>query len=76
MSKKFDKGHLPVDYYSQKKAWMDGEIMELVLAKLNRRLSHTGRFILLLMNNAGIILGIYKEYSAKTKCVFFLPIQH
>ena len=51
--KKFDKGHLPVDYYSQKKAWMDGEIMELVLAKLNRRLSRTGRFILLLMDNAG-----------------------
>ena len=51
--KKFDKGHLPVDYYSQKEAWMEEEIMELVLAKLNRRLSRMGRYILLLMDNAG-----------------------
>ena len=37
--KRFDKALLPVDFCSQKKAWMDGEIMESILAKLNRRLS-------------------------------------
>jgi len=44
---------LPVTYYDQKKAWMTGEIMETVLGKLNARLSHTNRSILLLMDNAG-----------------------
>ena len=32
---------------------MDGDMMELLLAKLNRRLSRSSRFILLLMDNAG-----------------------
>ena len=51
--KRFDKTLLPVDYFSQKKAWMDGHIMESILAKLNRRLSSSGRSILLMMDNAG-----------------------
>lgn len=41
---------LPVQYFSQKKAWMTGEILDAVLVKLNQ---HTGRSVLLLMDNAG-----------------------
>ena len=33
--RRFDKSLLPVNYFSQSKAWMTGEIMEAVLAKLN-----------------------------------------
>lgn len=51
--KRFEKNVLPVTYFSQKKAWMSGEIMECILAKLNNRLSSTNRSILLMMDNAG-----------------------
>ena len=51
--KRFDKAVLPVDYYSQKKAWMDSDILETILVKLNRRLSSNGRSILLFIDNAG-----------------------
>ena len=50
---RFDKAILPVSYYSQKKAWMTGDILEAILTKLNRRLSSSNRNILLLMDNAG-----------------------
>ena len=32
---RFDKSLIPVNYFSQSKAWMTGEIVEAVLAKLN-----------------------------------------
>jgi hypothetical protein len=51
--RKFDKSVLPVEYFGQKKAWMTGDIMNIVLTKLNRRLSWSNRSILLLMDNAG-----------------------
>ena len=51
--KRCNKADLPVDYYSQKKAWMNGEVMESILNKLNRRLSSSNRSILLLIDNAG-----------------------
>ena len=51
--KKCNKSDLPVTYFSQKKAWMTGEIMNDILTKLNRQLSRNGRHILLLMDNAG-----------------------
>lgn len=51
--KRFDKSSLPVNYFSQKKAWMTGEIMEFVLTKLNNRLSCSNHSILLMMDNAG-----------------------
>ncbi len=51
--KRFDKTVLPVAYYSQKNSWMTGELMEAILTKLNSRLAHTNRRILLLMDNAG-----------------------
>ena len=33
--KSFDKSLLPVNYYSQAKAWMTGEIMEFIFTTLN-----------------------------------------
>ena len=51
--RKFAKSALPVDYFGQKKALMTGEIMDVVLMKLNRRLSRSNRSILQLMDNAG-----------------------
>lgn len=51
--KELNKSDLPVNYFSQKKAWMTGEIMDAVLTKLNRQLSSTDRHILLFMDNVG-----------------------
>ena len=51
--KSIDISSLPVQYYSQTKAWMTGDILETVLSKLNRRLSTQHRKIALLMDNAG-----------------------
>ena len=33
-----DKSLLPVNYFSQKKAWMTGDILDLILSKINCRL--------------------------------------
>ena len=70
--KKFDKALLPVDYYSQKKAWMDGEIMESILTKLNCRLSSNSRSILLMMDSAGCHPKDLKTKFSNLK-VCFLP---
>ena len=51
--KSIDISSLPVQYYSQTKAWMTGDVLETVLSKLNRRLSTQRRKIALLMDNAG-----------------------
>ena len=37
--KSIDIGSLPVQYYSQSKAWMTGDILEMILSKLNHHLS-------------------------------------
>ena len=42
-----------MQYFSQKKVWMTGEILDQVLSKLNRTLRISGRSVLLLMDNAG-----------------------
>ena len=41
--KKLNKSNLPVTYFSQKKAWMTGDIMDTILAKLNKQLITSGR---------------------------------
>ena len=70
--RKFDKSVLPVEYYSQKTAWMTGEIMDFVLTKLNRRLSRNSQSILLIMDNAGChpesLVGKYSNIK-----ICFLP---
>lgn len=74
--KRFDKTLLPVDYYSQKKAWMDGQIMESILTKLNRRLSSNRCSILLIIDNAGCHPEDLKTKFSNIKVCFFLPIPH
>ena len=51
--KRFDRHTLPVQYFSQTKAWMTGDIMVSILTKLNARLALNRRSILLLLDNAG-----------------------
>ena len=51
--KHVNKSQLPVLYFSQKKAWMTGDILDQVLTKLNRKLRANGHSVLLLMDNAG-----------------------
>ena len=51
--KKFNRGDLSVNFFSQKKAWMTGEILNRILTKLNRQLSSKERIFLLIMDNAG-----------------------
>ena len=48
-----NKSQLPVQYFSQKKAWMTGDILDQVLSKINRTLRVNGRSVILLMDNAG-----------------------
>ena len=47
------KEDLPVEYQSQPKAWMTGDILHKVLSKANRKLRLESRSVLLLMDNAG-----------------------
>lgn len=48
-----NKSQLPVQYYDQKNAWMTGEILSEILAKINLQLMAKSRFIALLLDNAG-----------------------
>ena len=48
-----NKGDLPVQYYGQSNAWMTGASVDVVLSKLNHKLSRKGGFVVLFMDNAG-----------------------
>ena len=50
------KTELPVHYYHQKKAWMTAEILDKILGKIDRKLGLVKRKVLLLMDNAGILI--------------------
>lgn len=67
---RFDKSLLPVDYFSHKKAWMTGEIMESVLTKLNHSYAATDRKVLLLMDNAKCHPEYLKTKFSNIKIVF------
>ena len=71
--KNVKKDQLPVDYYSQKKAWMTGEILNDVLLKINRRLQVSKRSILLLLDNAGCHPADMKGRFSNTKIIFLPP---
>ena len=47
-----NKSQLPVQYFHQSKAWMTGDILQ-VLSKINRQLAAKSRSVALLMDNAG-----------------------
>ncbi len=66
------KAALPVTYFSQKKAWMTGEILDTILTKLNRQLSSKNRHILLLMDNTGCHPQELEDKYSNIK-IFFLP---
>ena len=67
-----ERDQLPVDYYSQSKAWMIGTVLHDVLRKFNCHLKRTKRSILLLMDNAGSHLEDVKGKFSNIK-VIFLP---
>ena len=71
--KNFDKSFLPVCYYSQRKAWMTGEILEAILTQLNCRLSSSNHKILLLMDNAGCHPGNLSVKFSNNKICFLPP---
>ena len=68
--KSIDIGSLPVQYYSQSKSWMTGDI---VVTVLNRRLSTQRRKIALLMDNAGCHPENYLRDQFSNIRVIFLP---
>ena len=70
--RRFDKSVLPVHYYSQKKAWMDGKIMKSILTTLNRRCINEKRSILMFMDNAGCQPEDLKSSFSNIK-IYFLP---
>ena len=68
-----DLSNLPCTYFHQKKAWMDFDILDQVLTKLNRRCQRESRSVLLLLDNAPCHPYDMKGKYPNIKCVFFLP---
>ena len=71
--KGLDKGRLPVNYYSQSKSWMTGDIIHHVLQKINAQLKSQCRSILLLIDNAGCHPEDLLEKYSNIKVVFLPP---
>ena len=67
---------LPVHYYSQAKAWMNGEILGKVLTKLNPKFSSQCRNVALLLDNAGCHPQELKGKYSNKKLFFCLPTLH
>ena len=65
-----NKAELPVWYYSQKKSWMDGGILNSVLGRINGKLVRSGRKILLFMDNAGCHPADLTQKYSNIKVVF------
>ena len=71
--KGIDVSKLPVTYFSQRNAWMTGEILDEILTKLNHRLSSCSRSIALLMDNAGCHPHEIKGKYSNIKIIFLPP---
>ena len=64
-----------VPYYANNKAWMNTEIMDEILASLNRKLKREDCHILLLLDNAPCHPHDYQKDSAFSNIkVGFLPV--
>ena len=74
--KSVDASALPVQYFSQPKAWMTGEILQSVLRKLNRQLSAKSRKFVLFMDNAGCHPEDMKDSFSKSKLYFYQQTPH
>ena len=74
--KKVNKSQLPVQYFSQKKAWMTGGILDQVLSKINGTLRMNGHSVLLLMDNAGCHPEELQRKYTNIKIVYLPAIQH
>lgn len=68
-----DRSKLPVQYYSQSKGWMMGEILEKVLSKFNRQLRSKGRSIALLKDNAECHPPKLKDKYSNIKIIILPP---
>lgn len=64
---------LPVKYYSHKKAWMMGEILDSVLTIFNRKMSVQKRSVILFLDNAGCHPEDLKGKYSNVKIVFLPP---
>ena len=74
--KGIDVSKLPVKSFCQSNAWMSGEILDELLTKVNRQLSFSSRFGILLMDNAGCHPQELKENTLILRLYFFLQIPH
>ena len=68
-----DISTLPVRYYSHAKAWMTGDILDVILTKLNRKFSSQSKNIALILDNAGCHPHELKGKYSHIKLIF-LPI--
>ena len=64
------KSTLPIKYFSQKKAWMTGEILDNVLSSLNHKIRTEGRSVLLFLDNAGCHPEDLRNKYSNIKIVF------
>ena len=65
-----DKADLPCQYFNQSKAWMEAEILEEILRKLNGRLRRENRKIILFLDNAPCHPEDLDEKFTRIKIVF------
>ena len=56
---------LPCSYFSQAKSWMDFNILDEVLSKLNRKLARKQRNVILFLDNAPCHPPDMKVFSSK-----------
>ena len=68
-----DTSQLPCSYFSQPKAWMDFNILDDVLSKLNRKLARENRNVILFLDNAPCHPPDMKGKYDHIKIVFFPP---
>ena len=64
------KSTLPIKYFSQKKAWMTGEILDNVLSSFNYKIRTEGRSVLLFLDNAGCHPEDLRNKYSNIKIVF------